>query len=90
MVRAANKEKYSSINRIAIAERASLGEVDPPSLYSGVMLIHITVHPIPCNPGHARIFSLILASYPCLLQNVCSEVVIVSHDITCHKQRRLF
>ena len=30
-VHAANKKKYSSINRIAIAERASLQEVDRPS-----------------------------------------------------------
>ena len=33
MDHAANKEKYSSINRIAIAERASLEEVDRPFLY---------------------------------------------------------
>ena len=31
IVHAANKEKYSLINRIAIAERASLEEVDRPS-----------------------------------------------------------
>ena len=31
MVHAANKDKYSSLNRITIAERASLEEVDRPS-----------------------------------------------------------
>ena len=33
MVQAASKEKYSSINRIAIEERSSLEEVDRPSPY---------------------------------------------------------
>ena len=33
MVHAANKEKYPSINRIAIAEKASPEEVDRPSPY---------------------------------------------------------
>ena len=36
MVYAVNKEKYSSINRIPIAERASLEEVDRPSPYSTI------------------------------------------------------
>ena len=38
MVHAANKEKYSSINRIAIAERASVEEVDGPSPYSAIFI----------------------------------------------------
>lgn len=38
MVPAAIKERYSSINRIAITERASLEEVDRPSSYSAILV----------------------------------------------------
>ena len=38
MVHAAIKERYSSINRIAITERASLEEVDRPSSYSAILV----------------------------------------------------
>ena len=39
MVHAANKEKYLAINRIIIAERASLEEVDWPSPYSAIFIL---------------------------------------------------
>ena len=38
MVHAANKERYSTRNRIAIAERASLQDVDRPSPYSAIFI----------------------------------------------------
>ena len=38
MVHAAIKERYSSINRIGITERASLEEVDRPSSYSAILV----------------------------------------------------
>ena len=38
MVLDANKEKYLSINRIAIAERASIEEVDLPSPYPAIFI----------------------------------------------------
>ena len=40
MVHAVNKEKYSLINRIAIANRASLEEVDRRSPYSAILICH--------------------------------------------------
>ena len=55
---AVNKEKYSSINRIAIAERASLEEADRPSPYSA--------KPLSCNSTSVwlKVFRLL----PCLYQ----------------------
>jgi len=41
MVHAANKEKYSSITRIAISEGASLEEVDQPS-YSAIFILFLS------------------------------------------------
>ena len=38
MVYAANKERYSSINRITVVERATLGEVDRPSPHSAIFI----------------------------------------------------
>ena len=38
MVHATNKETYSSINCIAIAEKASLEEIDRPSPYSAIFI----------------------------------------------------
>ena len=42
MAHAANTEKYSSINRIAIAERASLEDVDRPSPYSAICILFLS------------------------------------------------
>ena len=42
MAHAANKEKYSSINRIAMAERASLEEVDRPSPDSAIFTVFLS------------------------------------------------
>jgi len=38
MVHAAKKDEYSSINRIATAERSSLEDVDRPSQYSAIII----------------------------------------------------
>ena len=60
---AVNKEKYSSINRIAIAERASLEEVDRPSPYSA--------KPLSCNS--TSVWLKVVRLLPCLYQVICGR-----------------
>jgi len=59
MAPAANKEKYSSINRIAIGERAFLEEADRPSPYPTIFIsvtifVWVLLHPILSNADQLK------------------------------------